>query len=187
MAVAATVPAEKAPGVALLSAAYPVASVSRLPASSETAPRVCHTLQMPFQGCADVGPLRDAVPLRHICFAQRGNPRVGQDVFQQRIRGAGTALLRIGEFQQLGIEEPVQFLVEGRRQPPRHPMQPSGGVVRSGLVQEIRGDLPERHGHTPHQVDGMLIYIPAEGLPVQGERPTDGKMPVDEHGNAGSA
>ena len=33
----------------------------------------------------------------------------------------------------------------------------------------------------------MLIQIPAEGLPVQGERPTEGKMPVDEHGNAGSA
>ena len=35
--------------------------------------------------------------------------------------------------------------------------------------------MPERHGHTPHQVDGMLIPIPAEGLPVQGERPTEGK------------
>jgi hypothetical protein len=33
----------------------------------------------------------------------------------------------------------------------------------------------------------MLIKIPAEGLPVQGERPTEGKMPVDEHGNSGSA
>ena len=33
----------------------------------------------------------------------------------------------------------------------------------------------------------MLIQIPAEGLPVQGERPTEGKMPVDEPGNTGSA
>jgi hypothetical protein len=31
------------------------------------------------------------------------------------------------------------------------------------------------------------IKVPSEGLPVQGERPTEGKMPVDEHGNAGSA
>ena len=34
-------------------------------------------LQMPCQGCADVGPIRDAVQLRHIFVAQRGNPRFG--------------------------------------------------------------------------------------------------------------
>ena len=144
-------------------------------------------LQMPFQGGPEGGPIRDAVQLRHIRVAQRGNPRFGQDVLQQRIAVRGTVLLRIGEFQQLGIEQPVQFLVQGRRHPPREPMQPVGGAVRSGLGQERRGAVPERHGHAPHQVDGMLIPIPAEGLPVQGERPTEGKMPVDEPGNAGAA
>ena len=115
--------------------------------------------QMPFQGGPEGGPLRDAVQCRQILCAQRGNLRVGQDVLQQRIAVRGTALLRIGEFQQLGIEQPVQFLVQGRRHPPRHPMQPGCGAVRSGLCQERRGAVHERHGHTPHQVDGMLIHI----------------------------
>jgi hypothetical protein len=66
-------------------------------------------------------------------------------------------------------------------------MQPLGRAVRSGLVQEIHSACHKRRGHTPQQVDGILIHIPAKGLPAQGERPTEGKMLVDEQGNAGSA
>jgi len=81
-------------------------------------------LQMPFQGCPEGGPIRNAMQLRHIRFAQRGNLRFGQDVLHERIAVPFTALLHIGEFQQIGIEQPLQFLVQDRRHPPRHPMQP---------------------------------------------------------------
>jgi hypothetical protein len=108
-------------------------------------------------------------------------------VLQQRITVRGTAGLRIGQFEQIGIDEPVQFLVQGRRHPPRQPLEPVGGAVRAGLGQEIRGAVPERCGQTPQKVDGIFIPIPAEGLPVQGECPTKGKMPVDEPGNTGAA
>ena len=60
--------------------------------------------QLPFQRGPEGRPLRDAVQVRHIRVAQRGNPRFGQDVLQECIAVRGTALLRIGEFQQLGIE-----------------------------------------------------------------------------------
>src|SRR5215471_13394432 len=87
----------------------------------------------------------------------------------------------------VSIKQPLQFLVQDRRYPPWYPMQPLGGAVYAGLCQEIRGAMHERHGHTPHQVDGMPIKISTEGLPVQGERPTEGKMLVDEQRNSGSA
>ena len=53
-------------------------------------------------GAPEGGPLRNAVQLRHIHVAQRGNPRVGQDILHERIAVRYTALLHIGEFQQLG-------------------------------------------------------------------------------------
>ena len=151
MAVAAAVPAERAPGVALLSAAYPAASVSRLPASSETAPRV-----LPYSARCRSRAARKAGRSAMLCSCVRYASHsaaicwFGQDVLQQRIAVRYTALLHIGEFQQLGIEQPLQFLVQDRRHPPRYPMQPLGGAVRSGLCQEIRGAVHERHGQTPH-------------------------------------
>src|SRR5262249_23236422 len=143
--------------------------------------------QMLFQGGPEGGSIRKAVQVRQIRVAQCGNLWFGQDRLQERIAVRYTALLCTGELQQLGREQPLQFLVQDRRYPPRYPMQPLGGAGRSSLVQEIRGAVHERHGQTPHQVDGMPIKIPTEGLPMQSERPAEGKMLGDEQRNSGSA
>ena len=112
--------------------------------------------------------------VRHILVAQRGNPRFGQDVLQQRIAVRGTVLLHIGEFQQIGIEQPVQFLVQAVAIP--------GGIrcnhwaVRyaPAFARSAAAPCPSATG-TPHTRLTGCLYQSAEGLPVQGERPTEGK------------
>ena len=118
-------------------------------------------------------------------FAARGlDSRIAEHQLGKGIAGRFARSLAIRQSQQFGVDEPVDLTGDVRRQEDLPVAQPVGGPLPPGPPRQTAAEQQQHLRHGQQHIDGSTQEVPANGPPMQRERPAERKVVVDEMDDA---